>query len=55
MSIGEQLKMQILLGDFDRDGKGGRRFPRRRRPARGGLVVAGSVAIVAILAIIAAL
>jgi len=55
MPIGEQLKMQILLGDFDRDGKG-HRFPRRRRPARtGGFVVAGSLAVVVILAVIAAL
>jgi len=55
MPIDDQLKMQILLGELDPDGKGGYRFPRRRSAARGGFAIAASVGLVILFAIIAAL
>ena len=55
MPIDDQLKMQILLGDFDRDGKDGRRPPRRRKATGGGFIIAGAFAIAVLLGVVAAL
>jgi len=55
MPIDDQLKMQILLGDFDRGATSGHHGRRRRNGSGGAFAIAASVVVVVVLSVIAAL
>jgi hypothetical protein len=55
MPLDDQLKMQILLGDFDQPGKPGRHHRHERKSVGSGIAIAASVVAVILLSIFAVL